>query len=1099
MPAAVTATQQEALVVSQDAAWPPFSYLDDAGEPRGLLIDLWRAIGERSGTPIRFRLVDWNESLEALKSGEADLHGGLFESLERREYLDFSNELLPLGASLFVSSWISVSSLEELPDLAVGVTRGGYEESFLRQHYPTLELAVYPNNQRMVEAALAGEILAFVADYPVGMFLLHQLDAKEAFHGVSTLYTNTLMAAVPKGEVERLDWINTALAALDGHERERIIQKWIGRDRVVPDWFYPFVGLLVGLWLVGALVAWFVLLKRQVRQRTLQLEREIAEREQAETRIRESERSYHGLFNAFTDSVCIHDENGELLEVNDATTRIFGHPREWFSGKTPFDCAARGWNDEEALRDTWRDVLAGGQAQLLFWGRRADGARFPKEVRLSPTLYRGRAAIVAIGHDISERYGAEQELIESRKRFLRVVSEMPVLFEAFDDRNRILFWNDECERVTGYSAKEMIGNPDAVALLHPDEAERERVMNAIEKQQGDFHNLELDITRKDGTRRTISWTNVSDASPIPGWATWAVGYDVTELHENRARLEHLAFYDPLTGLANRLMLTKALTQAMATAHRRANLLAVCYLDLDCFKPINDGYGHEAGDQLLKQVAERIRANIRTEDAAARLGGDEFVILLGDLEGAAECSDTLARLLAVLAEPYAVDGKQHRVSASIGVTLYPDDDASGDTLLRHADQAMYRAKQLGRNRYHFFDLAQDQQAHRRSEQLARLDQALGEGELELELYYQPQIDMRRGEIHGVEALVRWHHPDAGLLLPGDFLPALEGHPLALKLDLRVCELAFRQIQAWREQGIELGVSINLSAQTLRQPDLLERLDELFARYPGVKPENLSLEVLEGAALGDIAQVSGFIEACAQRGVTFAIDDFGAGYTSLAYFRRLPAKVLKIDRVFVSGMLENEEDMHIVQGIVGLARTFERMVIAEGVESPMHGAVLLQMGCDLAQGYGLAEPMPAETLPAWLEGFHPHPIWSRSAMLRLSREDMALLTAETEHRRWVEQVRRWLVEGEDESQRPALALRECGFGRWYHGARGDRYGGLEAYRQLGEVHLRVHQLAERLIHAAPLTPEAQASGLQELSAARDELLGWLHRLQAEVMES
>jgi diguanylate cyclase (GGDEF)-like protein/PAS domain S-box-containing protein len=707
-----------------------------------------------------------------------------------------------------------------------------------------------------------------------------------------------------------------------------------------------------------------------------------------------------------------------------------------------------------------------------------------------------RERTLRLEREVAEREQSEQELIESRKRFLQVVREIPVMFVAFDEENRILIWNRECERGTGYSAKEMIGNPNAMALLYPDEEERQRVFAAIEKHQGDFHDLELRLRCKDGSQRLISWTNVSDASPIPGWATWGVGYDVTELHENRARLERLAFYDPLTGLANRLMLSKYLAQAMSSARRHGQRMAVCYLDLDSFKPINDNYGHNVGDQLLKQVAERIRANIRTEDAAARLGGDEFVILLGDLGGIPECSDTLSRLLSILAEPYSIGGVLHRVSASIGVTLYPEDDVDGDALLRHADQAMYSAKQLGRNRYHFFDLAQDQQAHQRSEQLARMDQALGMHELEL--YYQPQVDMRRGLVYGVEALVRWRHPEIGLIMPGDFLPNLENHPLALKLDMQVCELAFRQIQAWRSEGIELRVSINLSAQTLQQRDLLARLDELFSQYPGVSPASIALEVLESTALSDVDQVARLIEECSRRGIVFAIDDFGTGYSSLTYFRRLPAQVLKIDRAFVRDMLEDEEDMHIVQGIVGLARTFDRRVIAEGVESPMHGAVLLQMGCDLAQGYGLAEPMPADEVPAWLRDFSPHPMWSRSAMLRLSREDMALLTAETEHRRWIDQVKLWLVEGGEASERPQLDHTKCGFGRWYHGARGSRYNQLEAFHKLGEVHLRVHQLADHLLQADSMAPEQLTQGLEELDQARDELLGWLHKLQVDVME-
>ena len=445
-----------------------------------------------------------------------------------------------------------------------------------------------------------------------------------------------------------------------------------------------------------------------------------------------------------------------------------------------------------------------------------------------------------------------------------------------------------------------------------------------------------------------------------------------ELVRAQAQLEHSAHYDALTNLPNRTLLADRLRQAMVHSHRRGLELSVAYLDLDGFKPINDSHGHAVGDELLISIAQRMKLALREGDTLARMGGDEFVALMVDLEHGLDCSPVLERLLHAAAAPVWVGETTLQVSASIGVTLYPQDASDADLLLRHADQAMYLAKQAGKNRYHLFDVASDAAVKTQRESLARIRQALDRREFML--YYQPKVNMRTGEVMGAEALIRWQHPERGLLLPAAFLPIIDEHAISIELGEWVIDTALAQMAAWQSAGLTMTVGVNIGALQLQQDDFAARLATLLDAHPDVEPSRLEIEILETTALKDIVHVSRMLQACHALGVRFALDDFGTGYSSLTYLRRLPADLLKIDQSFVLNMLDDADDLAIVQGVIGLAVAFHRQVVAEGVETAAHGARLLQLGCVLAQGNGIAAPMPAADLPAWVAGWRPVSSWT-----------------------------------------------------------------------------------------------------------------------------
>jgi len=537
-----------------------------------------------------------------------------------------------------------------------------------------------------------------------------------------------------------------------------------------------------------------------------------------------------------------------------------------------------------------------------------------------------------------------------------------------DAQGVIVEVNDMFSQITEYSREEVLGHRPHT-LLNSGRQGRDFYaarLRAIEEHG--YWSGEVWNRRKGGEvfAEMLTISLVRDAAGAPQNYV-ALFTDITPMKEHQRQLEHIAHFDSLTSLPNRVLLADRMQQALTLCQRRSRSVAVVYLDLDGFKEVNDTHGHALGDELLVALAHRMKGALRDGDTLARIGGDEFVAVLVDLDQLQDAEPVLNRLLTAASDPVTLGESTLQVSASIGVTIYPQDGSEVDLLLRHADQAMYVAKQAGKNRYHLFDVAQDTAVKTKREDLEHIRRAMDRQEFVL--YYQPKVNMKTGVVIGAEALIRWQHPDRGLLAPAVFLPTIENHPISVTLGEWVIATALRQMTLWTAAGLELAVSVNIGARQLQQDDFAERLTQLLARYPGVAPRQLELEILETSALEDLAQVFQAILDCQALGVRFALDDFGTGYSSLTHLRHLPAEVIKIDQSFVRDMLEDADDLAIVKGVIGLAAAFHREVIAEGVETPAHGARLLSLGCELAQGYGIARPMPAADLPAWVASWRP----------------------------------------------------------------------------------------------------------------------------------
>ncbi|NOQ64066.1 MAG: PAS domain S-box protein [Methyloprofundus sp.] len=697
--------------------------------------------------------------------------------------------------------------------------------------------------------------------------------------------------------------------------------------------------------------------------------------------------------------------------------------------------------------------------------------------------------------DITEQKNAQEQIRLAASVF--EYSQQSIMITDAD--NIIIDVNPAQLELTGYTREELLGKKPCLFNSARQSVGFYSDIQVVLREQG-YWEGELWNTKKSGDlfaqRQTINIVK-DEQGKLQHYVT--VASDITHLKEHEANLEQLAYKDALTGLPNRRLLNDRMHQALELAKRHHGQVAVCYLDLDGFKPVNDTYGHKAGDQVLVETAKRLQLAVRAGDTVARLGGDEFVLLLLDIQNIEELEQVINRVLQSLTQAYLLADEEVIVSVSVGIALYPEDNSEAETLLRHADQAMYVAKREGKNCYRFFDA--DAELRMTAEQLLQQELEYALNKDEFVLYYQPKVNMRSGEVIGVEALLRWQHPEKGLLSPDAFLSAIEHKSIIVAIGHWVLRQAIQQLRAWQAQGIKLAVSVNIATKQLEQKDFVSSLQDLLNEYSDVSSSLLELEILETAAMHDMEYVREVILECAELGVYFALDDFGTGYSSLTYLKGLPVKTIKIDQSFVRGLLHNPDDLVIIQGVLGLSKSFNRLSIAEGVETVQHGILLLNLGCELGQGYGIARPMPAESIPDWLEHYQVADEWLETKRSDTSNREYTLLQMATEHHSLVTRVLYAI-----EQQLPSLLPKHiadyhaCEFGTWLDGDGYKWYGKLAEFNKIVTQHHTLHDLCQQASLLLKQGDNEQVALLvDELKHSRTQLLDSLHRLRYEAQSS
>jgi diguanylate cyclase (GGDEF)-like protein/PAS domain S-box-containing protein len=632
-----------------------------------------------------------------------------------------------------------------------------------------------------------------------------------------------------------------------------------------------------------------------------------------------------------------------------------------------------GLPDSQGLDAVWRARAAAPHVPLVVLTGRDDETLAAQALQEGAQDYLVKGQIDARGLRRALRYAIERKSMEEalfaeKERAQVTLNCIGDAIISTDVRGHVTYLNFVAEGMTGWSREEAAGRPLEDVLRIVDAATRKAVRNpmavAVRENMARGPTPNCVLIRRDGTEAPIE----ESAAPIhdrEGQVTGAVMvfHDVSTARAQANKLTHLAQHDHLTDLPNRTLLNDRLTQAMTLAHRRGHQVAVLFLDVDRFKHINDSLGHAIGDRLLQSIALRLLSCVRRSDTVSRLGGDEFVILLSEIRHAEDAAISAARILQELGEPHRIDQHELYLTVSIGIAIFPDDGTEAEVILKNADFAMYEAKQNYRNNYRFFESRMNARAMAR--QSLEYDLRLAIERQEFALHYQPKVNLRTGEIIGVEGLIRWHHPERGLVPPVQFIPVAEDCGFIVPIGQWVLREACRQGRAWRDSGLPaIGIAVNISAAELRTRNFVANVQAIL-KETRFEPRDLELELTETFLMQDLESTAAVLRALKEIGVRLALDDFGTGYSSLSYLRRFPIDTLKIDRSFVCDLTTDAGDASIVDAVINMGKSLHMAVVAEGVETPEQLALLQQQGCTEGQGYFFSRPVSAERTTQLLE--------------------------------------------------------------------------------------------------------------------------------------
>ena len=698
--------------------------------------------------------------------------------------------------------------------------------------------------------------------------------------------------------------------------------------------------------------------------------RDITARKRADEQLKLQSAALEVAANA----IVITDYEGKIVWVNRAFTAMTGYSKEETLGKNP-RLLKSGEQTESYYAELWSTISSGKVWQGEIVNRRKDGTTYTEEMTITPIAQSvGQANwshFVAIKQDITERKRAEEELYRAHQMLQTILNTIP----------QRVFWKDRdciymgCNRILATDAglnnpAEIIGKSD-FDLAWRETAEVYRSDDKLVMEQGSVRLGYEEIQDRPDGRRVWLRTSKLPLWDRKGKVIGVLGTyeDITERKVAEERVQYLAFYDALTGLPNRTLLQDRLSKALANARRRKDRVALLLLDLDRFKDINDSLGHSVGDLLLQEVAERFEKWAREQDTVARVGGDEFVIVLAAVKDGADAALAAERLMRAMSAGFVVQDRSLSISCSLGISVFPEHGADGETLIKNADAAMYSAKESGRNNFRFFTDDMNAEAVERLNLESSLRLALDKKELFL--MYQPQMDIATGKITGLEALLRWQHPDLGLVPPDKFIQIAENCGLIVPIGEWVLRTACLQVRKWQDEGIPaVSIAVNVSAVQFRQEDFCELIRRVL-HETGLAPQYLELELTEGLLLANADVTFSVLQELKAMGLTLAIDDFGTGYSNFNYLRQFRVSKLKIDRSFIRDVAVNPDDAAITTAILSMAKSLNLKVIAEGVEDEAQMSFLRAHQCDEIQGYYFSKPLAVDKVAGKLRSNSPEP--------------------------------------------------------------------------------------------------------------------------------
>ncbi len=950
-----------------DPNWAPFEFRDDEGRYSGMAANFVALASDRMGVKMEAAQIDnWPRVLEAAREGEVDVLPAIVPTKERSRYLLFTEPYLKFPMVIITRSDAPfIGGLEELAGRRVAVVKDYYSHETLKREHPELQLVPTPSVDKGVNAVATGEVDAYVGNIAAASYAINHQGLTSLKLAAYTPYSFKLSMGVRKDWAAFVPILNKALKHITPAEVRMIREDWV-QLRVEQG-----VNIREVLLVAGPLTAAILITLIAVVVWNRRLKHEIEERQVVEKRLRESEaRLLDSQSIAHVGSWVWNIDNDTLIWSRETFAIIGIDPDSYHPSLKSFLQFIHP-DDRIFMRETLDDVLQGNTDEYEFEYRlirRDGGLRYAKSYgRVERDNNGNPLQLAGVIHDITEQKKVEIALREKQQTLQSLLDNAPIGIWFHNGNGRLLFVNRAYCEATGISEQDFLSVSHYYELLDSHTAMVSLTSDATAMASDGPHISQERMRFADGRVHELEVVKsrvVDDAGAVVGLI--GLTMDITDKKQAEDKLLHQAYFDELTGLGNRNYLMEQLSRSLAQAKRHNYFNALLFFDLDNFKFINDSLGHQTGDLLLKKIGERLQKVMREEDSIARLGGDEFILIANDLgndqsDAAEQARNVAEKIRNTLAVPFTLSGQEHHITLSVGISMFPSEGDDINDILKHADTAMYRAKEAGRNTVSFFIPSMQVAAEERLHMQNLLRYAIPGNQLRL--YFQPQYN-HNGQMLGAECLLRWNHPEHGIISPARFIPIAEDSGQIIDLGSWVLHESCKMLKNWQTRGnSNITLSVNVSPRQFHQPDYVQQVLDVI-KETGIDPRFLELELTESILVEHIEDVTEKMRALKGLGIRFAIDDFGTGYSSLAYLKRLPLDRLKIDQSFVRDVTTDPSDALIVETIISMASHLEFEVIAEGVETKAQQDFLLRHGCDMYQGYLFSRPLSHEQFDVYL---------------------------------------------------------------------------------------------------------------------------------------